>query len=271
MLREADRDDQLAEWRLQQKNVTAQITPASSSPGVFASNAPATATTTTNAPATSDAMAMNSGAQPTTTGTQQAAKTQAPAEELPAFVPAPKSLVSSTAATEVAAMNTNLNGDARATLTSLTSLAKPIDTAVNPISTRVGSAQLSLAPGDQSMRVGESRRFALDIKSEVPLALAIVALRFDPRVVKVRAISLRDGGSGGASFTQSTDAAGVCLLSISSLSGMTGPGTLLFIDVEGIGLGDAALFLDKDATHLVATDARDLAVEVTQVRATVKQ
>jgi hypothetical protein len=150
-------------------------------------------------------------------------------------------------------------------------LTKPIDAAVSPISPRVVSAQLSLAPGDQSMKVGETRRFALDIKSDVPLALAIVALRFDPKVVKVRAVSSGDGGNGGARFTQSTDAAGVCLISISSLSGMTGPGTLLFIDVEGIGPGDAALLLDKDSTHLVATDARDLAVEVTPVRASVKQ
>lgn len=268
MLREADREDQLAEFRMQQKNATAQITPAPSSPGVFASNAPATATTTTNAPATSDATAVNSGAQPTTATMPQTAKAQAPSEELTAFVPAPKSLVSSTAATEVAAVNTNLNGDARATLTSLT---KPIETAVSSISTRGRSAQLGLTPADQSMRVGETRRFALDVKSDVPLALAIVGLRFDPKVVKVRAISSGDGTSGGASFTQSTDAAGVCLISISNLGGMTGPGTLLFIDVEGIGLGDAGLLLDKDSIHLVATDARALAIEVTPARATVKQ
>jgi hypothetical protein len=52
---------------------------------------------------------------------------------------------------------------------------------------------------------------------------------------------------------------------------MKGAGTLLFIDVEGIGLGDAGLLLDKDSMHLVAADARDLAVEVTPARATVKQ
>lgn len=258
MLREADREDQLAEFRLQQKNATAKLTAGSSSPGVF----------TNNAPANNDSVAMNSGARQTATGTQQTAKAQTPAEELPAYVPAPKSLVSSTAATEVAAVNTNLNGDARATLTSLT---RPIETALSPISTRSRSAQLSLTPADQSMRVGESRRFALELKSDVPLALAIVALRFDPKVVRVRAISSGDGTSGGVSFTQSTDTAGVCLISISNLRGMTGPGTLLYIDVEGIGLGDAGLLLDRDSMHLVATDARDLAVDVTPARATVKR
>lgn len=269
MLREADRDEQLAEFRLQQKNATAQLASPSTSPGVFANNAPTPVITSANTPAASEATAANSSAQlaaaPTTTGTQEIAKAQAPAEELPAYVPAPKSLISNTAATAVAAVNTNLSGDARATLTSLTT---PIETAVSPISTHGRSAQLSLTPADQSMRVGETRRFALDVKSDIPLSLAILALRFDPSVVKVRAISSTDGG---ASFTQSTDAAGVCLISLSNLGGMTGPGTLLFIDVEGIGLGDAGLLLDRSAMHLVATDARDLMVQVMPARATVKQ
>jgi hypothetical protein len=118
------------------------------------------------------------------------------------------------------------------------------------------------------MRIGETRRFALDLRSDVPLSMAIVALRFDPKVVKVRAVS---SGDGGATFTQSSDAAGVCLLSISNLMGMTGPGTLLFIDVEGLGLGDAGLVLDKGSAHLVATDARGVTVEAVPARATVSQ
>ncbi len=65
------------------------------------------------------------------------------------------------------------------------------------------------------MKVGETRRFALDVKSDVPLAMAIVALRFDPKVVKVKAIGL-EGSS--AVLNQSTDPSGVCLISISNLS-----------------------------------------------------
>jgi general secretion pathway protein D len=278
MLREADREDQLAEFRLQQKNATtAQITPASSSPGVFPGNAPATANAPVNSSATT-ATAMNSNApqstqpaaQPITNSIQQTAKAQTSSEELPAFVPAPKSLVSNTAATELAAVNTNLNGDARATLTSL---PKPIDASVTPINTRGRSAQLSLTPTDQSMKVGETRRFALELKSDDSLALAIVALRFDPKVVKVKAVTTSDGNGGGPSFTQSTDAAGVCLISISNLSGVAPmkATTLLFIDVEGIAPGEAGLLLDKDAMHLVGIDARDLSVNVATARATVKQ
>jgi len=213
-----------------------------------------------------------------TTAAQQTSKAQIPAEDLPAYVPAPKSLVSNTAATEVAAVNTHLNGDARAVLTSM---AKPIESAIGPIGSSPRRAQLSLTPGDQPMRVGESRRFALELKSDVSLALAVIALRFDPKVVKVQVVSAgsllaneKDPKSTGATFTQSVDATGVCLISISNLSGtasMKGLGTLLYIDVEGVAPGDAGLVLDKDSMHLVATDARDLTVEVMPASSTVKQ
>ncbi len=270
MLREADRDEQLAEYRAQQKNTNARVTDVPSSPSVFG-NAPSTVVAKSSpvsnpGPATTDAIVPSASTPLPAAGNPVAARTERPVEEMPAFVPAPKSLVSATAATQVAAVNTNLNSDARATLTSLT--VKPIDAAINSVSTRARSAQLSLTPIEQSMKVGETRRFALDVKSDAPLALAIIALRFDPKVVKVRAVGL-DGG--GASFTQSTDASGVCLISISSLAGMTGPGNLLYIDVEGVGFGDAGLLLDRDSTHLVATDARDLGIELVPVRATVKQ
>ena len=287
MLREADREDQLAEFRLQQKNAPATVAAAPASPGVFVSPAntqvaqvsekapannaaPAPSTIANGAPAieaptANNTVALNSAASQATANNQTAVNRQKPAEELPAFVPAPKSLVSSTAANEVAAVNTNLSGDAHATLTSLS--AKPIETAVTSIRTKGRNAQLSLTPADQSMKVGETRRFALAVKSDVPLAMAIVALRFDPKVVKVQAVS----ESGGVKFTQSTDASGVCLILISNLSTLTTPATWFYIDVEGVGLGEAGLMLDKDSTRLVATDARDLSVEVTPVSATVKQ
>jgi len=277
MLREADREDQLAELRLQKKDANVKVAEAHSTaslPGVFPSNpstgvSGSTVAQTPVAPGANNAVATNlekntSAAEPAAAG-HPAATTSNPAEEMPAFVPAPKSLVSSTAANEVAAVNTNLTSNARATLTSMS--PKPIDAAISPMSPKGRAAQLTFG-ADQSMKVGETRRFALDVKSDIPLAMAIVALRFDPKVVKVRAIGV-DGS--GAMLTQSTDASGVCLISISNLSNMTGPGTLIYIDVEGIGPGDAGLLFDKESSHLVAIDARDLGVEVTPARATVKQ
>lgn len=261
MLREADRDDQLAELRKQQQlNVAARQNQALS---------PVVPATTLPAPATTDAVASNQATtqitQPAATNSQAVAATPKPAEEMPAFVPAPKSLVSDTQATQVAAVNTNLNSEAGATLTSLS--AKPIESAVGALNPTRRSAQLNLGPTDQSMRVGETRRLVLDVKSDSPLSLAIIALRFDPKVVKVKAFT--EPGSA-LSLTQTTDAAGVCLISLSSLNGMTGPGTLLYIDLEGVGAGDAGLSFEKGSTHLVATDASELGIQVTPVRATVK-
>jgi hypothetical protein len=45
----------------------------------------------------------------------------------------------------------------------------------------------------------------------------------------------------------------------------------LFIDLEAIGEGNASLVLVKETLHLVATDARDIASQVVQGTATVKQ
>lgn len=284
MLREADRED-LAALQLKQRNATAKaaevptpvleavINPPANG-AIATNNAPAQAAsvpannmTISQAPAVTGAVAQNiAPAQNLPANANGSDKSSA--EELPAYVPAPKSSVSSTAATEVAAVNAGVNSsDARATLTNL---AKPIEAAITPVTPRGKIAEVSLTPENQSMKVGESRRFALDVKSEIPLSLAIITLRFDPKVVKVRAISASDGG-GAPSFTQSTDASGVCLISLSSLNGMTGPGTLLFIDVEGVGLGDARLVLDNGSMHLAATDAQNVMVKALPVSVIVKQ
>ena len=289
MLREADRDDQLAELRLQKRNATAKAAETVAKPNVPAApknvEVAQTATTATanNTPpatqgqagntATTNAGVANGGVQPVT---NSSAKAQAPVEELPAFVPAPKSLVSNREAAEVAAVNPNVNGDAHAVLTSL---PKPIEAAVNPVSSRSRTAELSLTPTDQAMKVGETRRFALELKSDASMAMAVFALRFDPKVVKVRAVTAgdllaSDKAGKGPSLMQSIDPSGVCLISLSNLNGAAatkGSGTLLFIEIEALAAGDAGFVFDKNAVHLVATDARDVALDVMPVRVTVKQ
>jgi len=140
-------------------------------------------------------------------------------------------------------------------------------------------AQLSLLPAADVLKVGEKRRYAIQLNSDVPLSLALLALRFDPKVVKVHAVSagtiLPATGESAPLFTPSIDhAAGTCMISISSLNGKAsfrGSGPLLFIDVEAIGEGDASLMFVKETLHLVATDARNIAPEVVQGTATVKQ
>jgi general secretion pathway protein D len=288
MIREADREDQIAAARAIPRNATIQLPDA---PVEVAKPVNATQTSAqNNNPQTTTAVAATT--QPTTaanTTTAPAAPAPAPVqakaassgavEDLPSFVPAPKSLISDRAAAEVATVNPG-GATQNAVLTSLpkattTSLdAKSLDTKLG--ASRV--AQLTLLQGDDVMKVGEKRRYAIQLNSDVPLSLALLTLKFDPKVVKVHAVTAGDllstTGDGAPLFTPSVDANGVCMISISSLNGKAsfhGSGALLFIDVEAIGAGNTALAFVKETLHLVATDARDVTSEVIQGTATVKQ
>src|SRR6185295_10370064 len=86
------------------------VTPAVNNVGV-------TETSTMAAPVTGNT------SQPATAVNQQTAKAQTTTDELPAYIPAPKSLVSDAAASQVATVNANVNSQAV-----LTSLPKPIET-----------------------------------------------------------------------------------------------------------------------------------------------
>ena len=268
MVREADREDQIAAARAIPRNVSVQLPDA---PVQVAS--PATAPPTNNA--NTAAVAAVTPKQVPVANSQ---KTTDAVEELPAYIPAPKSLVSDRAASDVATVNATTAGTQNAVLTSL---PKAEDTSLN---TKSGSlnriAQISFLPGQDVLKVGEKKRYVVQLSSDQPLSLALLALRFDPKVVKVTAVwggvllgSQPDGGMA-PTFTQSVDATGVCLISISALNSkvaIKGSGTLFFVDVEAIAEGNAALAFDKETLHLVATDARDITAQLTQGSATVKQ
>jgi general secretion pathway protein D len=278
MIREADREDHIAAARTLPRNVSLQLpdaalvkqggetaaqntTPANLPPpaGTLAFQ-PVSATPAANAPAT------------TTAANNKPAAT----EELPSFVPAPKSLISNQAAANVATVNTSGAGNQNAVLTSL---PKATETSLVAKSGATRVAQLSLLPAADVLKVGEKRRYAVQLNSDVSLNLALLALRFDPKVVKVTALSagniLPATGETAPLFTPLIDTnAGTCMISISSLDGKAsfkGSGSLLFIDVEAIGEGNASLMFIKETLHLVATDSRDIVPELIQGTATVKQ
>lgn len=308
MIREADREEQIAAARALPRHATIQLPdapvevakamePTLNAPKPVNNTVPAPATTAANTatntaavvttnptttPATTQATtavtagngpAPNNTTAPATNNAAVADNKPATMEELPSFVPAPKSLVSEKAAADVAAVNPSGAGTQNAVLTAT---PKATNTSLDTKSATARVAQLSFLPADDVMKVGEKRRYAIQLTSEVPLSLALLALRFDPKVVKVNALTagtLLGPAEGSPLFTPSIDATGVCLISISSLNGKAsfgGSGPLLFIDVEAIGAGNAALVFDKERLHLVATDARDVVSEVTQGTATVK-
>jgi general secretion pathway protein D len=299
MMRDADREDQIAAARSLPRNVNLQLpdapllkpgsetvsqntTPANLPPpagaGALAfkpdpepskqAPPPAATTTAVNTPV---------GNMPPVNTTAANNKPAAAApEELPSFVPAPKSLISDQAAANVAAVNPGTAGTQNAVLTSMPkSTATSLDAKANE--SRV--AQLSMLPSSDVMKVGEKRRYAIQLNSEVPLSLALLALRFDPKVVKVHAVTagsiLPATGETAPLFTPLIDGTtGTAMISISSLNGKAsfkGSGPLLFIEVEAVAEGNASLTLVNETLHLVATDARDVKSEITQGTATVKQ
>jgi hypothetical protein len=281
MIREADHDDQIAAARRLPRNPVVQLPDAPLEVAANSTTAVPQAKTQPVAPVPAAGSGPGTApvtvaALPATTATAQKVQSQSTPEELPSFVPAPKSLVSDRSAAEVAAVNTGTSGPQNA---ALTSLPKSVETSLN-IKSGSGSsrvAKISFVPAEDVLKVGEKRRFAIQLSSATPVSLVMLALRFDPRVVKVNAVTpgdlLASLPDAAPSITQSVDT-GVCLISISALNGksaMKGAGALVFIDVEAIGAGDAAFVFDKDSLHLVATDARDIALEVAQGRAIVKQ
>ena len=285
MIRDSDREDQLAAARQLPRNAvmevrppapttaantTATAQPAATTP-VATTSAAATTTpaATTSAPATTPATATNISLPKAT----ETAKVQAPAEELPSYVPAPKSLVSDRAATEVAAVNTTNAGSANAVLTSL---PKATEASVTNVRPRI--AVLSLTPADFELKVGQKQQFAIELNSDIPLGLAVMTLRFDPKVIKVNAISAGSlfsmSTENSPNITQSIDPSGICLISISTLNKslpMVGTGPVIMLDIEAIAGGDAALIFDKGTMHLVAVDARDVVLELKQGKTIVKQ
>lgn len=288
MLREADREEQLAAARLQQRNVTARLNPSfEPAPVNPVTNNATTQTanaTTTPAGSAANTVAANitppaaSVVPPAPANSNQVAKTQSASEELPAFVPAPKSLVSNSEASQVAAVNTNLNSNAQA---ALTSMPKLIETSLSSVSAKAKTGQLILAPSEAVMKVGETHRFAIALKTDASLAMAVLALRFNPKVIRIKDLSAGtsltdDNGNkeGGPSLTQSIDANGVCLISLSNLqraSWLKNSGLWLFINVEAVAAGDSGLAFDASATHLMATDAGNVTLDLPPVRAIVKQ
>jgi general secretion pathway protein D len=315
MIREADREDQIAAARAIPRNASIQLPdaplqvakPVNTDAGNTAAvnTAPAapaatTATTTVTPAATAEnkTVTAENKAAPTTDNKPMAtaenktvaaenkaadnkpaatAENNKPAavEELPSFVPAPKSLISDRAAAEVATVNPGGAANQNAVLTSM---PKATETSLD---TKLGAkpiAQLSLLQGDNVMKVGEKRRYAIQLSSDVPLSLALLAFKFDPKVVKVHSLTAGNLLSSTAEtaplFTPSIDASGTCMISISALNGkgtFKGSGVLLFIDLEAIGAGDAALTFVRETMHLVGTDARDVVSQFVEGTATVKQ
>lgn len=270
MIIEADREDQIAAARRLPRNAVVRLpdvepAPLGPPPTDLSRNSSSQAVATSRNTVTSVDNSTTTKADPAQTTAVNISAAKPPAiEELPTFVPAPKSLVSDKSANQLAAINTGAGGNQNAVLTSL---PKPIETSVSaPASSRI--ARLNLTAADEPLKAGERRRYAIEINSDVPLSLAVLALRFNPKVVRITTVS--HGAMFGVgkvpSLTQSVDPTGVCLMSMSAGDGVSivGSGSLIFIEVEALASGQPAFAFDEGAMHLIAGDGREVTRHVTQ-------
>ena len=291
MVREADREDQIAAARAIPRDANVQLpdapvevapkttavmqsTPLEVAPKTTAVVSANNDSTPLNIPgATGFAAATPAVKQPAAVGADT--RRSEPVDELQSFIPAPKSLVSERAAAEVATVNTSPAGNQNAVLSSMPATT---EASLNVKSGTNRVAQLSFVEADSVLKVGEKKRYIVQLNSDVSLSLALLALRFDPKVLKVNTISagsLISDQASSATFGQSIDATGgVCLVSISALNNkasIKGTGELLIIEVEAVGAGSSTLIFDEETVHLVATDARDVTTRVLHGSAIVKQ
>ncbi len=278
MIIESDREDQLAAARRLPRNAVVNLPDVEPAPfGPAAGGVARQHTSVSNTGNTAQGVAQNTAARiaaPANRGNEYPSCSDSDRliEELPAFVPAPKSLVSDRSAEQLALVNTGIGG---AQTAALTSSPKPIETSA--ILNRNGSprAQLNLTGGVARLKAGEKRQMAIELKTDMPVGLAVLMLRFDPKVVKVTAINpgtlLPPGHT--ASLTQSVDPKGVYMFSISTFNGATplrGGGSLVLIQIEAIAEGDPAFGFDTQSLRLITPDAHDIAVEFGPMREPVK-
>jgi general secretion pathway protein D len=139
------------------------------------------------------------------------------------------------------------------------------------------AAELRLIPERSEMRVTDKRRLALVLKTDAPLGLAVITLRFDPRTVAIRNVATGNLFAGlqtsQPTITQTINPNGMLLVSIAPPTGgsMSGAGVLLFIDIEGLAVGESVITFDKNNMHLIAADGRNLVLQLVQSEVAVKQ
>jgi len=149
------------------------------------------------------------------------------------------------------------------------------DTSAKPAEKKPSVIELRLNPDKNEMTVGEKRQFSVELNSEAPLGLAVVMLRFDPNVIKINNVTLGKLFGDAKSLptiTKSSSEKGVFLVSLAPAAGVaiSGPGSLLTIDVEAVGAGDGALGFDISNVHLVSTDGRSIVLQLAPMSLTVK-
>ncbi|HSP63490.1 MAG TPA: secretin N-terminal domain-containing protein, partial [Pyrinomonadaceae bacterium] len=136
--------------------------------------------------------------------------------------------------------------------------------------------ELRMVSEKGELRVGEKQQLTVQFKSDAPLGMAVLTMRFDPNVIKIKSVSagsIFQNAKVAPTITQSIDAHGLMLISLAPAAGsaVNGEGALLNFEIEAIGVGDSALAFDLANVHLVASDGRYVTLQIEPIKLTVKQ
>jgi general secretion pathway protein D len=296
MMRETEREEAFAAQRRIPKDVTIQLADATATyqPAPLVT-APSNAN---SANSTSQVVPVSQTNNATATQTQTAALTTPVKQDGAATDPAmpqPKAPAAASSTEPAAAQKLDVAGALKSIVSPTTGLSQtaagskqdvnlsPVVEDLAPKSERTETTvrltdsvvELGLNTGQGDMRVGEKRQLALSVKTGAPVGLAVLTLRFDPKVLKVNSVTV--GGiftnaKAAPAVTYSLDQNGMLLVSIAPGAGssMSGEGVLLNLEFEAIAGGDSLLAFDLANVHLVASDGRNLLLQVEPVKLTVK-
>ncbi len=292
MVREADREDQLAAARRLPTNVVMQLPDTDPVPSYVPaprSMMPAAAENVAAQPTEAKASSTltPSPAVGVTTAQQQQSNALANAiAQMTGDAPPPPALVEKPSASGPRVNTMAQPAGARASLppTNIAAAlekslaAKSAPAAANTkaaAAPEVSVAELRLMAEKQEMRVGEKQRVSLVLVTKDTLGAATARLRFDPRILAVRGISpgeWPDGASSAPVITQSIDPEGMVTFVIQPRSGAplkSGESVILFLEVEALGAGEGVIRFGPDA-HIVTLDGRGVSLQLTESRLTVK-
>ena len=186
-----------------------------------------------------------------------------------------KSIVSPTTGVSGTSAGTKQDANVTPVVEGLAPKSEMTDTSARSNELAAGVVELGLSPDQSEMRVGEKRQIALGVRTGAPLGLAVLTLRFDPRVVKINSVApggLFANAKTAPALTQSVDQNGMLLVSLTPAAGspINGEGVLLNIEFEAVAGGDSLLAFDLANVHLVASDGRNILLQVEPVKLTVK-
>lgn len=128
------------------------------------------------------------------------------------------------------------------------------------------AAAFRLMAEQKPLRVGETRELKLLVKTDAPLGIVAVMLRFDTRVLAVR--SVRAGNlfkPADAQLTHTSTPRGLLLVTVSSKDAplpVSGAGVLLTLEVEALENYSETFKFEADDVNVVATDGRKVLVKV---------